>query len=1526
MATHGQDMLLNTWYAKRIIGDTGAADAASALLQTGVADSMWLLTNTTRLNASQSKLYGIKYTYDSSTSGNDKIEFYGGAANATSSNAWIQLNVGSAFFKSKVSIGNTSPISTNTLLEVRGKTLMKESLTLTHATPQILMTSTGTSTSTWYIQNSAGNFEITDGASQDATNIKAWSGYGFSIVPSLYINAAINPSSSSLYTLYVNGDTNIVGATILDSTLGVTGATTLTGAATLSSTLTVSGISTFNNEVDITVTGPVDTSGTSTTGALIIGSKDGNHLAFDNNSIHAYTNNGCGTLSLNPSGGDILIGGARAALLLDASGTGVTDWYVEDDAGTFSIRNNLGIISSTATLTGVASTYTGFYIAPRLYISGVAGSIVGNNDCNLYVTEKVYIDIGSSATTATKNFRVIKSSSGYLSIAANGIQAYSINNNNDSVTTLVLNDQGGNITIGKASSHVVTFNTTKDAALNGTTEEAGVVIKGGLYVKKQVRFGSTLNVAGHTTLASTSTLTGAVTMSSTVTIAGATEIDNTLTIKDSVPTILFDNTATGATDWKIETSQTAGVFTISDNLASNQALLYGYAGYGFVINPRLYIGYANALNNTNTYALYVNGTTNLDGAVTLASTLGITGLATLSGGLSTTSIAASGNIASDANVWAGDGTTNAEHDNGARSGAGEIYLYSEGSSTGNRGIKVKNTSASTATLLSVNQNNNINTITHFANGSLIFHTDNVRGGTTAKNANYVLYFKSSETDNKELATIQNIYNIASSLITNSLKFTITQPKASDPASYYFMLTSETTDNSTYSSFIESNLDYYIKKSTPKFYLNNTGITKGTVPSSNTWNAIYFRDSNDSSIGYIACGLTSNTNPTTQLRLALAPSVLNNVTTEGIILERTVTSGTIGPLTTTIDGNVTIQANTTTNANNYTRLRLSITDTTLNHTYGYDVLRMYHTHNSSSAGTNVTLGSGGDLFIGSGESAVNLYDAMYNAAMNHQLTGEDCYITSDGSIYLEAKADTIANRLGIKITNNGNLLPIATEVENDNVQNLGSSIARWKNIYGVTANISTLRFKHTSLVKGTNPSGNTWFGYIYAFESGDDYDQENRLAAQETRVTADGTCEYYARSYAFKTGSTEQVYLKLAITNAETPARSAEINGLLKLVNNDNTVTIGSQNANYCHIYNSENIPFAFNKTVLTTSGDLGNSSFPWGNLIIASGGRVSGNGGALYLGNSDNANWVYLQDCASQASGNPWKLTQAGVLTCVEVDIVKSTTIANRSSNPAAIYLKPNQTDNSLTYEGAYLAAYDDGDQSNYGANVVLSAGGNIIIGAGESGGAIYSNAVYNKTANANISVGANAAAFSETGENLILGADSAIYFLTNCNTIANRNLAYINTSGYFYSTRVYNAVWNDYAEFREAETEEPGYCVTESTNGCMIKTSQRLMPGCKLISDTYGTCMGETSTAKSPIAVAGRVLAYPYRAREEYKLGAAVCSAPGGTIDIMTRDEIMMYPERIIGTVSEIPLYDIWQGGSGTSIPVNGRIWIYVR
>ena len=153
--------------------------------------------------------------------------------------------------------------------------------------------------------------------------------------------------------------------------------------------------------------------------------------------------------------------------------------------------------------------------------------------------------------------------------------------------------------------------------------------------------------------------------------------------------------------------------------------------------------------------------------------------------------------------------------------------------------------------------------------------------------------------------------------------------------------------------------------------------------------------------------------------------------------------------------------------------------------------------------------------------------------------------------------------------------------------------------------------------------------------------------------------------------------------------------------------------------------------------------------------------------------------------------------------------------------------------------------------------------------------------------------------------------------------------NGDFYDTKLHNAVWNDYAECRESNETQPGRCVRETILGVMVKTDRRRMRGCKIISDTYGTIMGETDKAKTPIGVAGRVLAYPARNRNKFYLGAPVCSGPDGTVDVMSRIEAILFPECIIGTVSEIPNYEKWLAGekdNPTEIDVNGRIWIYVR
>lgn len=140
-----------------------------------------------------------------------------------------------------------------------------------------------------------------------------------------------------------------------------------------------------------------------------------------------------------------------------------------------------------------------------------------------------------------------------------------------------------------------------------------------------------------------------------------------------------------------------------------------------------------------------------------------------------------------------------------------------------------------------------------------------------------------------------------------------------------------------------------------------------------------------------------------------------------------------------------------------------------------------------------------------------------------------------------------------------------------------------------------------------------------------------------------------------------------------------------------------------------------------------------------------------------------------------------------------------------------------------------------------------------------------------------------------------------------------------------YGAVWNDYAEYRESDTTQPGRCIIENGDDTLKLSTERLQRGAEIVSDTFGFAIGETDTCKTPIAASGRVLAYGYEDREQFKshIGYPVCSGPNGTVSIMTDEEEEKYPSRIIGYISAVPDYEIWGTGN---VKVDGRIWIRIK
>ena len=151
----------------------------------------------------------------------------------------------------------------------------------------------------------------------------------------------------------------------------------------------------------------------------------------------------------------------------------------------------------------------------------------------------------------------------------------------------------------------------------------------------------------------------------------------------------------------------------------------------------------------------------------------------------------------------------------------------------------------------------------------------------------------------------------------------------------------------------------------------------------------------------------------------------------------------------------------------------------------------------------------------------------------------------------------------------------------------------------------------------------------------------------------------------------------------------------------------------------------------------------------------------------------------------------------------------------------------------------------------------------------------------------------------------------------------YYNNNIYIEDNVLMGAAWNDYAEYRICKDNyKAGQVVCENGDDTLSIATRRLQPGAEIVSDTFGFAIGLTQEATCPIAVSGRVLAYTYEPRAEFSAGDPVCAGPNGTVSKMTREEVREYPDRMIGTVSAIPNYEIWND----KVIVDNRIWIKIK
>lgn len=164
------------------------------------------------------------------------------------------------------------------------------------------------------------------------------------------------------------------------------------------------------------------------------------------------------------------------------------------------------------------------------------------------------------------------------------------------------------------------------------------------------------------------------------------------------------------------------------------------------------------------------------------------------------------------------------------------------------------------------------------------------------------------------------------------------------------------------------------------------------------------------------------------------------TTAGPVLDVTIggtnKTATIPSASATASGIVTNTAQTfggiktfyreSTTENNYAAgIAFTNKDTTTGQTQDTAYVHAYNTHAANNNGMNMVIQSAGNVFIGGGESPGVLYATLKTSTTEH------LFCTADNTVYIEANANTIADRIGIAINTSGAIIPVKAEAANSN---------------------------------------------------------------------------------------------------------------------------------------------------------------------------------------------------------------------------------------------------------------------------------------------------------------------------------------------------------------------------------------------------------------------------------------------------------------------------------------------------------------
>ena len=141
---------------------------------------------------------------------------------------------------------------------------------------------------------------------------------------------------------------------------------------------------------------------------------------------------------------------------------------------------------------------------------------------------------------------------------------------------------------------------------------------------------------------------------------------------------------------------------------------------------------------------------------------------------------------------------------------------------------------------------------------------------------------------------------------------------------------------------------------------------------------------------------------------------------------------------------------------------------------------------------------------------------------------------------------------------------------------------------------------------------------------------------------------------------------------------------------------------------------------------------------------------------------------------------------------------------------------------------------------------------------------------------------------------------------------------GEFYATKVFNAVWQDIADFQKVEGRvEFGRAYYMTETGVRICNERCQLGLAGICSDTYGYGIG-MAPGRAPIAVAGWVLAYVDRI---YTPGTSLTNNELGSLTEMSAEEKLLYPERMVALYHKPEVEEYYE-----KVKVNGRHWVKVR